>query len=95
MCPAVNTPIAKPMINVPNKRAAFGNVTVKNSNFVSTACVFCKTTITATKAKTANHYKLQFIHLGLPYSAASNHHNSNSATEEQDDQDHTRVPARR
>jgi len=53
MYPAVNTPIAKPMINVPNNSAAFGNVSVKNSNFVSTACVFCKTTMTANKAMTA------------------------------------------
>ena len=53
ICPAVNTPIAKPMINVPNNRAAFGKVIVKNSSFVSTACVFCKTTITANKAMTA------------------------------------------
>jgi hypothetical protein len=53
MCPAVSTPIAKPMINVPNKRAAFGIVTVRKSSFVSTACVFCKTTTTTIKAMTA------------------------------------------
>jgi len=46
MCPAVRTPSAKPMINVPNNRAAFG--IVRNSKFVSTDCVFCKTTIKIT-----------------------------------------------
>ncbi len=53
MCPAVNTPIANPMINVPNNMAALGSVTVKNNNLVSTACVFCKTTITTTNTMRA------------------------------------------
>ena len=53
ICPAVRTPIAKPMIKVPNNKAAFGIVTVRNSKFVSTACVFCNTTIKTNKLVTA------------------------------------------
>src|SRR6478672_12351680 len=50
MCPAVKTPMAKPIIKVANSNAAFGSVNVTNSNFVSTFCVFCSTTTTANNA---------------------------------------------
>jgi hypothetical protein len=53
MCPAVSTPIAKPVINAPNKRAEFGIVAERNNSLVSTASVFCKTTITTIRTTPA------------------------------------------
>lgn len=41
MCPAVSTPIAKPTINVPNRSAALGIVTVRNKALPKNSWVNC------------------------------------------------------
>ena len=72
--PAVNTPIMKPTTKAPNNNAARGIVTLKNSIFVSTDSVFCRTTINTRSASSAmaaifsflHHVLDSFVGLGLP-----------------------------
>ncbi len=65
MCPAVNTPIAKPMINVPNRSAAFGNVSVRNSSCVSTGLRILENDDYGDQTNDGDRCQLQFIHFSL------------------------------